>query len=331
MKKKRIYIINIARSSIGIILAGLLIYFTTKKADLNILEEIQDINFYWLFIAFFAYGIVLIITMFRWHSLLKVQGVNLSAKETCRLTMIGVFFNLAIPGAVSGDFIKMAYITKHTQKNKAGAILTIMLDRIIGLVGLFSIALIAIICSLDFIRSQTSDIKITAAIIAAGSLMGIIFFLAVEYKNTFLKLRWIKIFLNFTSRFLPEKINMVIIKFSKSIDLYKNQKKVLVKALLLSMAVHTTLSFSLYSAGKALKEADLSIKDYALTTQVSNAISAIPVMPAGIGLRDAVTQHLLEAAIKYRTNKTLQNKQKTAAIPLIITFSILIWGLLGGI
>jgi uncharacterized membrane protein YbhN (UPF0104 family) len=45
-------------------------------------------------------------SVLRWQLLLKGQGLNVPLAETFRLTMIGVFFNTAIPGAVSGDLVK---------------------------------------------------------------------------------------------------------------------------------------------------------------------------------------------------------------------------------
>src|SRR5262249_26801483 len=48
-------------------------------------------------------------------------------------------FNLVIPGAVGGDLIKAAYLLRM-RINKTQAIASMVLDRILGLLGLFSLA-----------------------------------------------------------------------------------------------------------------------------------------------------------------------------------------------
>ena len=58
------------------------------------------------------------------------------------LGFIGNVFNLVIPGAVGGDLIKAAYLVRmHVKKTQA--IASMVIDRIIGLLGLFTLATIA--------------------------------------------------------------------------------------------------------------------------------------------------------------------------------------------
>ena len=58
------------------------------------------------------------------------------------LGFIGNVFNLVIPGAVGGDLIKAAYLVRmHVKKTQA--IASMVIDRILGLLGLFILAAIA--------------------------------------------------------------------------------------------------------------------------------------------------------------------------------------------
>ena len=54
----------------------------------------------------------------RWQWLLKAQNINLPIMRTAQLNLIGAFFNLALPGAVSGDFVKAFYIGKDIPGQK---------------------------------------------------------------------------------------------------------------------------------------------------------------------------------------------------------------------
>ena len=44
---------------------------------------------------------------FRWRILLAVQGIETRIMDIVKLNLIGQFFNIAIPGSVSGDLVKM--------------------------------------------------------------------------------------------------------------------------------------------------------------------------------------------------------------------------------
>ena len=61
---------------------------------------------------------------------------------TMLLGFIGMVFNLVIPGAVGGDLIKAAYLVRMRIK-KTQAIASMVIDRILGLLGLFVLASIA--------------------------------------------------------------------------------------------------------------------------------------------------------------------------------------------
>ena len=91
-----------------------------------------------------ALGIVifqcsLIITYVRWYLLVRVIEPKFTLRSTMLLGFIGYVFNLVIPGAVGGDFIKAAYLVRmHIKKTQA--IASMVIDRILGLLGLFVLA-----------------------------------------------------------------------------------------------------------------------------------------------------------------------------------------------
>ena len=58
------------------------------------------------------------------------------------LGFIGNVFNLVIPGAVGGDLIKAAYLVRM-DINRTQAVASMVIDRILGLLGLFLLAGVA--------------------------------------------------------------------------------------------------------------------------------------------------------------------------------------------
>ena len=76
----------------------------------------------------------------RWQLLLRAQGTRLSMGRTTQLTLIGNFFNIALPGAVSGDFVKAFYIGKELEGQRARTFGSILFDRVAGLSALVLIS-----------------------------------------------------------------------------------------------------------------------------------------------------------------------------------------------
>ena len=82
------------------------------------------------------------ITFVRWYLLVRVIEPRFTLRSTMLLGFIGNVFNLVIPGAVGGDLIKAAYLVRmHIKKTQAVA--SMVIDRILGLLGLFVLAAIA--------------------------------------------------------------------------------------------------------------------------------------------------------------------------------------------
>jgi uncharacterized protein (TIRG00374 family) len=90
-------------------------------------------------LAFAIYMTGLLITYVRWYFLVRVIEPRFRLRDAMLLGFIGNVFNLVIPGAVGGDLIKAAYLVRM-RINKTQAIASMVLDRILGMLGLFLLA-----------------------------------------------------------------------------------------------------------------------------------------------------------------------------------------------
>jgi len=126
-----------------VVLAFLLWGFVLWQNRVKIREVFQHpLDFRLLGLAILIFLCSLMITYLRWYLLVKVIEPKFTLRPTMVLGFIGYVFNLVIPGAVGGDLIKAAYLVRmHIKKTQAVA--SMVIDRIIGLLGLFSLAAIA--------------------------------------------------------------------------------------------------------------------------------------------------------------------------------------------
>src|SRR5438477_12995513 len=105
-----------------------------KRAQMVVALKLADYR--WVAIGIVAYVVVEIAAFVRWQILLKVQGISLSLPRVAGLSLIGMFYNQFLPGGTGGVIIKSYLLLKETPGKKAGALLAVLFDRLIGLLAL---------------------------------------------------------------------------------------------------------------------------------------------------------------------------------------------------
>lgn len=127
--------------------AGLIYWLVSAgKLDFTQLSLVFKSPQLFLITVFGWFFISVILGSLRWWTLLR--GVNLVAPylRALQLQMIGLFFNATMPGSVGGDIVKGFYIIKdQEQGDKTPAMLTVLFDRIIGLMALFFMGAIVLL------------------------------------------------------------------------------------------------------------------------------------------------------------------------------------------
>jgi uncharacterized membrane protein YbhN (UPF0104 family) len=93
-------------------------------------------------LAMAIYMAGLLLTFVRWFLLVRVIEPNFRLRDAFQLGFIGNVYNLLIPGAVGGDLIKAVFLTRM-RINSTQAIASMVLDRVVGLLGLFVLAGVA--------------------------------------------------------------------------------------------------------------------------------------------------------------------------------------------
>ena len=96
-----------------------------------------------LLAALLLLGLPTFITTWRWRKLLAVQGLYLTYSKCLTLTFVGQFYSMFLPGHSGGDVMKIIYTGRMTAQPTKVAV-TVLLDRVLGLLALMIVALLAI-------------------------------------------------------------------------------------------------------------------------------------------------------------------------------------------
>lgn len=87
--------------------------------------------------------ISMLLPVWRWMALLRVQQLRIGHITALRLTWLGRFANLFLPGAAGGDLAKAYEVCRHQPKAKTRAVSTVLMDRAFGLHSLLFIGSVA--------------------------------------------------------------------------------------------------------------------------------------------------------------------------------------------
>lgn len=257
-------------------LASVLVYWLIHTKKITAEPFIQLWSIPWL--TFFVIGtvfILIIINNYRWLLLLQGQQIQSSVRETLPLTFIGLFFNLAMPGAVGGDVIKAYYIAQDQPGTKVRAATSVLMDRIVGLYAMALIALFAILTHLDTIMSS-NHLKPLALFIVCLSLGFTVFFI-LGFSEGIRTHDWTEKML----KKLPG--GKIIERIYDAVHDYRRGKKQFLLGICLSIIVQSLSIFCFYIIGTSLHY-EITMGALFFIVPLGLIAMAVPLSPGGVGV-----------------------------------------------
>lgn len=159
---------------LGIFLIWLYIrQFTTEQID-QIITNIKNANYYWIFLSLF-FGILSHLSRaYRWHFMLEPLGYKPKFVNSVMAVLIAYLLNLVIPR--SGEVARAAAMTKFENIPFEKAFGTIVAERISDIIMLLLILSIVFFYQTDLIISYFSNTNPTKKIILISLLVVFLFF-----------------------------------------------------------------------------------------------------------------------------------------------------------
>lgn len=146
MEKKKIW--NITKTLLKISITGLSLYLVSRKVEFNDLKDAFDkSNPIFLFLAFIAFVISQLISSSRLNTFFKGIGLKISETYNFKIYLLGMFYNLFLPGGIGGDGYKIFLLRKKFEIKGRRLFQAIFFDRLSGLwaLGLIISALVIFI------------------------------------------------------------------------------------------------------------------------------------------------------------------------------------------
>jgi uncharacterized membrane protein YbhN (UPF0104 family) len=274
----RTLLINAALMATAFTLLGWAIW--TNRAQIHdVFQRRIDVRLFALGFAIYLGATVL--TFVRWFWLVRVVEPSFRLGAAVLLGFIGNLFNLVIPGAVGGDLFKAAYLVRMNV-NKTQAIASMVIDRILGLLGLFILAGIAGAVAWPV---ASTDVRRLIVVVWVAVAMGFLGLTAI--------------FTQGLTRSFPGllaghgKIATILRELNVMSSTYRRRLGVVAGCLALSSCVHSLYVLAWYLVSRTLfPQALPTLGQHYLMVPLILFTTAVPLPFGALGLSEQVSQEL---------------------------------------
>jgi glycosyltransferase 2 family protein len=272
-------------------------------------------NWEWWCLGIAFTGLGLWVAALRWHILVRAQGVDISLLRMARIFLIGQCFNSFLLGACGGDVARGYYMLRESKTKRTEAASTVLVDRGIGL-----LVIIAYCCVITLFRitwfMTSKRTGLAAAVMLALMTLAVATLVVLFRKHLFEQRTWLKRLEN-TSRF-----GSIVRRVYNAFYVYRDQPRVLGWAAALSFANMVFLTLACGVLGHSLRM-DVSWLDYFTLFPIITVLSAIPVTPGALGVREGLFSELFAVTGVYAG--------KAISLSLLVYGAGLIWSIIGGL
>jgi glycosyltransferase 2 family protein len=276
-RSSRKLIINVA----GISLAFGLLGWTIAKNWTVIQQVFQGPLDGRLFALAFAVNMLaVVLTFVRWYILVRALDIPFRLRDAVRLGFIGNVFNLVIPGAVGGDLIKAVYLCQE-QSRKAEAVASMVIDRIVGLLGLF---LLAAVMGAWIWRDASGDVQRLIMVVWVAVVAGLLGLAVLFTPALYQPLARL-----FARR---KRLARIFQELSAAAGAYRTRLGVVALMLLMAMGIHSLYVLSFYMVSRAMFPTIPSLGEHFLMVPLTLFTTAVPLPFGALGLSEKISDQL---------------------------------------
>ncbi|MCI0713114.1 MAG: flippase-like domain-containing protein [Chloroflexi bacterium] len=262
--------VPLAKITLTVVLLG---WVVSRTGVENLVDTLtQDVNFSYLLVAFVLFQIGLVMRTIRWNMFLVNHNVRLPFQRLVLLNYSAAFFGTFLPTSFGGDIVRATELNSgNLSVSHSGGI--VLLDRLIGLMALFTICLVALIPGH---RQLPSSTILTLVLVCTGGLLAGFVIVQGRVLTALLEL------FNIPGIQILRNINLAVTETSYQI---------MFQTWLLSLGYNAMIVTEHFIISQAF-QADVTILHFAMFTPIVALGLLVPVIQ-GIGVREEIYRNLL--------------------------------------
>lgn len=259
-----------------VIIALIVLWFLVSRAQINfsLFTVFYQKPLSSLIIIFLLYSLI-IINSWRWYRLNQAQNIDLDFRNTILPTYYGIAYSNILPGSASSDLLRLVYLIQRFPTQKSNVMLSLIFDRVTGLMGMM--LLVCIIAIFEFstiIQNHTLTLFSLFCFLACVMSLSL-FFIALLLTDP------IK---NYFSSFLSHKWLKGLIPLFDAILNYKNSKLTVMECLFVSVLTQLVMVAAVTVIGNMMDFPFISSLNFAMAIAAAQLANLIPLTPGGLGI-----------------------------------------------
>lgn len=267
---------GLIKAAVGLGLLAVL--FIWGRIDLAALSGLGDAPWTVALCALLLF-LMLPLGALRWGLLLRALDISIPFAKLFHFVSIGMVMNLFLLGSLGGDAARGIYAWRAVGHGSARIAVSLVADRLIGLLALLFIALL-------FTGLNWHWMRHVPALAALGASLFLIFAAAVTGACALL-------FASRLARPLEERLS----RWPRLADLVGHARSLavlvrthpwqLLAALVISLLIHACVVTGVIVIADTMRIGQLAPSDYMFAVPLSLVANAIPLTPSGIGVGEA--------------------------------------------
>jgi glycosyltransferase 2 family protein len=153
-------------------------YISTKIDFARAFDAFRKANFGFLFLAVLSLSFSKLLAAFRLNIYFKNINVQLTQWRNIKLYWLGMFYNLFLPGSISGDAYKVVLLNRRYKAPYKKTSAAVLLDRFSGLLAL---GIILSVYGVIVLQNKTRDALLIAG--AAAAVIGLYLIVRFFFKD----------------------------------------------------------------------------------------------------------------------------------------------------
>ena len=281
-------------------------------------KTISGVSLGWLLTSFVFMGTTIFIGVIRWRTVLAVQGLYLPLGRAAGISLVAHFFNSFLLGSTGGDLLKAYYVAAETNHKKAEAVTTVVVDRLLGLFAMLLFVSLMALANWSVVMSQQRFMAVMLVVLGMLFVSGLVVVLSFWAGPTGARLKFEALLAK-----LPK--GDVLVRCIEACHAFGENPGFLPRVLGWSMLLSLACVLQIVALGHGL---GLPMGEHfrvlLLIVPAIICISALPITPSGIGVRENLYVWLLSAT-------AIGIEAKTALSLSLLAFAgSLLWSLIGG-
>ncbi len=264
---------------------GIFYVFHDPQRRGEITQALRHADRSWLLIGWLCYSAVEIFATVRWQILLRIQGISLGWLRAAGVVMVGLFFNMFLPGLIGGDLVRLYFVFKRAPEKKTQATLSVAMDRLFGLLSILFLAGLVLSFRFNWLRQSAATLHIAwlALALLGGALVFVVALFSLVGFGALHR--------------LPKRLffRKAIVESGQALEVYRKHPAAMALAFVTTIISHLAYYVSFYCAGQSLRASDrvAGLVDMISIMPLVNTVTSIPISIGGLGVRETLFQQLL--------------------------------------